>query len=109
MPTTKVYHATTKANLLSIQAEGLRVAMADPTARLKGCWVCTASNRGWAILHTQQKHKAHLDEVIVIELTVQRSTLTRYKKGLYFSKQDIPAARITGITEATTFGASASN
>ncbi len=109
MPTTKVYHATTKANLPSIQAEGLRVALADPTARLKGCWVCTASNRGWAILHTQRKHHASLEEVVVLELTVQRATLTRYKKGLYFSRQDIPATRITGITEATTFGASASN
>jgi hypothetical protein len=104
----KLYHASTLQNLPSIQAEGLRVAKADPKAKLKGCWVATASNRGWTILHTIRKHKAQLDEVVVIEVTIPRSRLTRFRRGLYYSTTDIPAAWLGTITPGTAFGASAS-
>ena len=103
-----LFHATTKAALDSILTEGLRVDMADPSAKIKGCWVCTASHRAWAVLHVIRKHHAQLADVVVIEVAAPRSRLTRFKKGLYFSKTDITAACIKRVVEGATFSASAS-
>ena len=104
----KLYHATTRTNLPSIQATGLRVANADPAAKLKGCWFHTASQSPWAVVHTIRKHKASLTDVVVIEVSVSRRQLTRFKTGLWYSKSDIPNSKIGRVIDGTTFGASAS-
>jgi hypothetical protein len=103
-----LYHATTRHNLASIQQHGLLVSKADPQAKLKGCWLATASNRSWGVLHTIRKHKAMLDEVVVIEVNVPRSWLTRFRTGLWYTTQDIPARSMGQVIEGATFGASAS-
>lgn len=102
----RLFHATTRQNLLSIQRDGLRVACADPQAKIKGVWACSASSRGWAILHTQRKHHATLEEVVVIEVHIPKRQLTRFKKGFYYSKTDVVPARIGVVTPATMFGQS---
>lgn len=104
----KLYHATTRTNLASIQIEGLRVAKADPQAKLKGCWLHTSSQSPWAVVHTIRKHRAQLAEVVVIEVNVPRSHLTRFRTGLWFSTQDVPAAWLGTVTDGAAFGASAS-
>ena len=104
----KLYHATTRQNLDSILRDGLRVAKADPAAKIKGCWMATASNRPWGVLHTIQKHKAQLADVVVIEVTIPRNRLNRFRTGLWFTTQDVPAAWLGTVLEGTTFGASAS-
>ena len=104
----KVYHATTQKNLASIQEHGLLVACADSSAKIKACWVATASNRAWGVLHTIRKHHAQLDEVVVIEIDVPRSWLARFRTGLWYCAQDIPATRIGEVTEGTMFSLSAS-
>lgn len=104
----KLYHATTRQALASIQAEGLRVAKADPNAKLKGCWLATASNRPWGVLHTQRKHRAQLEDVVVIEINIPRSRLTRFRMGLWYTTQDVPAAWLGTVTDGAVFGASAS-
>lgn len=103
----KLYHATTRTRLASIQTHGLRVANADPTAKIKGCWLHTASNSPWAVVHTQRKHGASLANVVVIEVTVPRSRLTRFRTGLWYTTQDIPAAWLGTVTPGAAFGASA--
>lgn len=108
MPTTTLYHATTRQNLASIQAHGLLVNKADATARIKGVWLHSRSQSPWAVLHTMRKHRATLDDVVVLAIRVQRESLTRFKTGLYYSKTDIAAGRITAIIDGTTFGASVS-
>jgi hypothetical protein len=104
----KLYHATTRQALLSIQATGLRVANADPAAKIKGCWLATASNRPWGVLHTIRKHGAALADVVVIEVNVPRSRLTRFRTGLWYTTEDVPAAWLGEATEGAAFGASAS-
>lgn len=104
----KLYHATTRTALASIQAHGLRVANADPAAKIKGCWLATASNRPWGVLHTQRKHHATLGDVVVIEVNVPRNRLTRFRTGLWYTTQDVPAAWLGTVTPGTAFGASAS-
>ena len=43
MSTLRLFHATTKANLPSIQAHGLLVSKADAAAKIKGVWLHSAS------------------------------------------------------------------
>ena len=104
----QLWHATTRERLARIQEQGLRVACADPQAKIKGCWLATASNRPWGCLHTIRKHHAQLEDVVVIEVNVPRSWLTRFRTGLYYTPQDIPPTRLGQVIEGATFGASAS-
>jgi hypothetical protein len=109
-----LFHATTRQNLSSIQTHGLLVSKADPTARLKGVWLHSTSNSSWAVLHTIRKHKAHLEDVVLIEVQISRTKLTRFvnptcKRGIYWSKTDITPAQLGAVIEATTFGASLSD
>ena len=82
MATHSYFHATTRQNLASIQAQGLLVSKADPKARIKGIWLHTTSQSTWAVVHTQRKHKAQLEDVVVIEVKVARTKLTRFRTGL---------------------------
>ena len=106
--TVTLYHCTTRQNLPSIQREGLRVAKADPQARLKACWLASASNRPWGVLHTLRKHHVTLADVVVITVQVPRKQLTCFRTGLWYSTQDIPPAWLGEVTAGETFGASAS-
>ena len=105
----RLYHCTSRDNVRSIQTHGLLVEKADTTAKIKGCWVCTSSNRPWAVLHTIRKHQVALDEVVVLEVTIPRRWLTRFRTGLWYTTQDVPAGWIGAITDGAAFGASASN
>lgn len=104
----KLYHATTRQRLASIQEHGLRVANADPTAKIKACWLHTASNSAWAVVHTLRKHRATLEDVVVIEVTIPRSRLARFRTGLWYTTQDVPAAWLGTVTPGAAFGAAAS-
>jgi hypothetical protein len=105
----RLRHATTRANAEKIRAEGLRVACADATARIQAVWLHTASQSAWGTLHTIRKHHAQLDDVVILEVQVPRSALTRFRTGLWYCKTDIPAAWLTGQEwSGTAFGASVS-
>lgn len=103
----KLYHATTVQRLAQIREQGLRVACADPAAKIKGCWLHTSSQSAWAVVHTQRKHGATLEEVVVVAVEVQRSRLTRFRTGLWYTRQDIPASAIGEAISGAAFGASA--
>lgn len=77
-------------------------------AKIKGCWMATASNRSWGVVHTIRKHHAQLSDVVVIEVTVPRSHLTRFRTGLWYTTQDVPAAWLGQVIDGAVFGASAS-
>ena len=77
----KLYHATPKANLESIRATGL-----DPnrsTGKEAVVWLHTRSKTEWAIIHTTDRHKCEVSDVIVIEVSVPRSKLRRRWRGLW--------------------------
>lgn len=94
----KLYHATPKANLESIQIEGL-----DPT-RSKGkealVWLHTKSRRDWAVLHTINRHKCEVSDVIVIEVEIPRLKLRRRWRGIWTTPETITEfGRITNASE----------
>lgn len=104
----KLYHATTRQHLSSIQKNGLRVACADAAAKIKAVWLHTASQSPWAVVHTIRKHNAALADVVVIEVTVPRSQLRRFRTGLWYVQGDVSPKQLGQVIEGCTFGASAS-
>jgi hypothetical protein len=106
--TIKLYHATTRQRLASIQASGLRVANADPAAKIKGVWLHSKSLSAWAIVHTQRKHKVNLEDVVIIEVNMPRGQLTRFRTGFYYSTTDVKATRLGIIRPGEAYGQSVS-
>ncbi len=104
----KLRHATTRARAKRIAREGFRVSKADPNAKIKGCWFTAPSLATWGVLHTQRKHGARLADVVVIEVEIPRSALTKFRRGIWFSKSDVPASAIRGTIDGSAFGESAS-
>ena len=104
----KLRHATTRARLERIRRDGLRVACADPAAKIKGVWLHTASQSPWAVVHTIRKHRASLEDVVVVEVNVPRSALKRFRTGLWYTTADVPATAIGREHAGAEFGASAS-
>jgi hypothetical protein len=49
----------------------------------------------WAVLHTMKRHTSN--HVVVVEVSVPRSWLTRSRTGLWFCARDIPPGRL-GLT-----------
>ena len=77
----KLYHATPKSNLDSIRTAGL-----DPNrakGQIKGIWLHTASKQAWAILHTMKRHGCGIDDVVLLEVNLPRTDLTRRWRGLW--------------------------
>ena len=101
-------HATIRQALASIQAQGLLVSKADATAKIKGCWLHTPAQSAWAVVHTIRKHGAALEDVVVIEVIVPRKNLKRFRTGLWYSVQDVPATALGIVIDGASFGASAS-
>ena len=103
----KLYHATTAERAAQIKEQGLLISKADPTAKIKGCWMASQSNRAWGVVHTIRKHHAPLEEVVVLEVNVPRAWLKRFRTGLWYATRNIPAARIGQSIPGAAFGASA--
>ena len=83
----KLYHATPKANLDSIRTAGL-----DPNrakGQIKGVWLHTESKQSWAILHTMQRHDCGIDDVVLLEVNLSRTDLTRRWRGLWTCAEKI--------------------
>ena len=95
-----LYHATPTKYLQSIQAEGLQPRKS--TGKRKAVWLHTSSKREWAILHTQRRHDT--DDVVVLEVKVPRSKLTRRWRGLWSCA--MPITEFEAITRASEFAKS---
>jgi hypothetical protein len=85
-------HATLRKNLPSIGRLGLLGAKSK--GRLKVVWVHAASKTPWATLHTVKRHGGRVEDVVVLEVEVPRGWLRRSRRGLWYSTEDIPPARI---------------
>ena len=86
----KLYHATLAAHRDSILEHGLLPSRA--VGKIKGVWLHTASKREWAILHTMKRHNVTMDEVVIIEVKVPRSALTRRWRGLWSCSAMMPVS-----------------
>ena len=98
----RLYHATPKRNIESIQANGL-----DPNRSLGAkneVWLHTASRREWAILHVSNKHECDVNDVSVITVDVPRSALRRRWRGIWTTAETL--TDFQGITNASAFSKS---
>jgi hypothetical protein len=103
----RLRHATTRERADQILREGFRVAKADPEAKIKGCWFHSPSASAWGVLHTIRKHKAVLENVVVIEVEIPRSKLTKFRRGLWYTKTDVAASAIREQLDGSAFSYSA--
>jgi hypothetical protein len=92
-------HATLARNLPSIIKAGLLSSKSQ--GKLAAVWLCSAAKTLWATGHVVRRHGGRIESVVVLEIDVPRRWLRRSKKGLWYSRHDIPPDRIRGIV---TFG-----
>lgn len=98
----KLYHATLKSNLDSIQKHGLNPEFSKGKEAV--IWLHTASRTHWAIAHVQKRHKVKLSEVVIIAVDIPRSRLTRRWRGLWSTTETTTA--FVSITDAEAYAAS---
>jgi hypothetical protein len=86
----KLRHATPTRNLRSIRKRGLLTAKSQ--CKQPVIWLHAANRSAWATLHTMTRHDSN--NVVVIEVAVPRSWLTRSRTGLWFCTRDITPDRL---------------
>lgn len=104
----KLYHITHVKNQVSIMTQGLDPSRAK-NQRL-AVWACTESKIQWGIVHVLAKPRnkgATIEDVVVMEIEVPDSWLTRYAKGVWYSYTSVPASRIVAVRPASEYGPSA--
>ena len=86
----KLRHATPSRNFASIKRRGLLTTKSK--GKLPVVWLHAPIRSPWAVLHTMKRHGCK--EVIVFEIDVPRSWVTRSKAGLWYTNRDVPPGRI---------------
>ena len=97
-----LYHATLKSNLESIRATGLDPKRA--TGKEAVVWLHTQSRREWAVLHTMNKYKVSIDEIVIIAVNVKRSDLKRKWRGIWTTPN--PITKLDAVHAASTLAES---
>ena len=77
----KLYHATPRRNLDSIRTTGLDPNRSQGTC--KEIWLHTRSRTPWEILHTINRHKCDISEIVIIQCHVPRGHLRRKWRGIW--------------------------
>lgn len=91
----RLRHATLSRNLEPCQAQGLLASKSK--GKLKAVWLHSASRSAWAAVHTVSRHGGRVERVVVIEVDLPRSWLTRWGNGLWYCTRDVPADRIVAV------------
>ena len=66
--------------------------------KLPVVWTCSPGKTSWAMIHTIKRHGGRVEEVVVIELNVPRSWLSRSRRGLWYSRRAIPPERLASYS-----------
>jgi hypothetical protein len=102
----KLYHVTDKANLDSINLNGLLKDRA--VNKRRAVWAVTRSAVEWAIIHTLQKKRAKgrtLADHVVIELNIPDAWTKRHCRRVHWIPRNIPTTRFARIIEAADLAA----
>jgi hypothetical protein len=97
----KLRHATPSQNLRSIRKLGLLTAKSQ--GKLPIVWLHSAGRTAWAVLHTMKRHGCK--NVVVFEVSIPRSQLTRSRAGLWHCDRDVSPSRIIGTVAVEEEGA----
>lgn len=104
----RLFHCTNKSRLATIQLHGLLPGMAHGARN--AVWACAAGKVPWAIVHVASKWRNNgcaLNTLVVLELEVARSKLTRHARGVWYCYSVIEPAAIVAVRSATEYGPSA--
>jgi hypothetical protein len=53
----------------------------------------------WAALHVVRRHGGRVENVVVLEIDLPRSWLRRNRKGIWFTRRDVPPARFRRVID----------
>jgi len=91
----RLRHATILRHLPGIQRHGLLCSKSQ--GRLPVVWLHAAAASSWAVLHTIRRHGGRVEGVVILDLDVPRPWLRRSRRGLWYSRRDIPPERTRGL------------
>ena len=103
----KIYHVTHRRNLKSILANGLDPKLAK--GKRKSVWGVVKSRVEWALVHVLAKPwnaDAKLSDLVVIEITLPKASLRRYKTAIWYTAETVGSVKVTMkmVAEGTSFG-----
>ena len=90
-------HATPRKNLPGIKRAGLLTAKSR--GRLPAVWLHSPARSAWATLHVVKRHGGRVENTVILELDVPRSWLRRSRKGVWYTKRDVPPDRLRRVLD----------
>ena len=90
-------HATPRRNLPSIKRAGLLTAKSQ--GRMPAVWLHSPARSAWATLHVVKRHGGRVENTVILELDVPRSWLRRSRKGIWFTRRDVPPERFRRVID----------
>lgn len=90
-------HATPRKNIPSICKAGLLFSKSQ--GRLPAVWLHAPGKTAWALIHVVKRHSGRVEDVVVIELDVPRNWLRRSRRGLWYSRSDLPPVRFRRVID----------
>ena len=90
-------HATTWSNYVTIAVDGIQVGASNGPSDRKAIWLHRPEKTPWAILHTMQRHAVDLDNIVVLELHLERDAVKRHGGGLWYYQEDIFPSAIRAV------------
>ena len=90
-------HATPRKNLPGIKRAGLLTSKSR--GRLPAVWLHSPARSAWATLHVVKRHGGRVENTVILELDVPRSWLRRSRKGIWFTRRDVPPERFRRVID----------
>jgi hypothetical protein len=90
-------HATPRRNLPSIKRAGLLTSKSQ--GRLPAVWLHSPARSAWAVLHVVKRHGGRVENTAIFEADVPRSWLRRSRKGIWFTRRDLPPERFRRVID----------
>jgi hypothetical protein len=90
-------HATPRRNLASIKRRGLLTAKSR--GRLPAVWLHSPARSAWATLHVVRRHGGRVENTVIFELDVPRPWLRRSRKGIWYTRRDVPPERFRRVID----------
>jgi hypothetical protein len=75
-------------------------AAASPfRGRLPAVWLHAPARSAWAALHVVRRHGGRVENVVILEIDVPRSWLRRNRKGIWYTRRDVPPGRFRRVID----------
>ena len=83
----RLYHATLKSNLVSINEKGINPSFSKGK---EACiWLHIRSRNEWAKLHTAKRYAVPIADIVIFAVEIPRSRLTRRWRGIWTTTETI--------------------